>query len=93
MLKESIVNSENHDSMEIEEKAKMIERPEDAAKVIQEFEEIISTNKKNIVWLAYQQGKTFHTFKSAKTINEFVISRSTVPFKIVIVGLKCQYLK
>ena len=79
--------------MEIEEKAKMIERPEDAAKVIQEFEEIIRTNKKNIVWLACQQGKTFHTFKSAKMITEFGVSRSTVPFKIPIVGLKCQYLK
>ena len=41
----------------------MIEWPEDAGKVIQEFKEIIKNNKKNIVWLAYQQGLTFQKLK------------------------------
>ena len=35
--------------MEIEEKSKMGERFKNAAKIIQEFEEIIRTNKKDIV--------------------------------------------
>ena len=34
----------------------MVERPDDAAKVIQEFDEIIGSNKKKIVWLENQQG-------------------------------------
>ena len=51
---ESIVNSKTHSNTEIKEKTLMVERPEDAAKVIQDFEEIIRSNKKNIVWLAYQ---------------------------------------
>ena len=45
-VEEPIVNSKNHDNMEIGKKAKMVERPEDAAKVIQELEEINRTNKK-----------------------------------------------
>ena len=44
-VEEPIVNSKNHDNMEIGKKAKMVERPEDAAKVIQELEEINRTNK------------------------------------------------
>ena len=31
----------------------MVERPEDLVKVTQEYEKIIRSNKKNIVWLAY----------------------------------------
>ena len=45
-VEEPIVNSKKHDNMEIGKKAKMVERPEDAAKVIEELEEIIRTNKK-----------------------------------------------
>ena len=33
-MEESIVNSRKHNNKEIEEKAKMVERPEDAVKVI-----------------------------------------------------------
>ena len=36
---ELIVNSKKHNNTEIEEIAKMLERPEDAAKVIQDFKE------------------------------------------------------
>lgn len=39
--------------MEIEEKAKMVGRLEDALKIIQEFEEVIRSNKENIVRLTY----------------------------------------
>ena len=45
--------------MEIEEKSKMDEKPKNAAKIIQEFEEIIRSNKISIVWLAYQRGLIF----------------------------------
>lgn len=39
--------------MEIEEKAKMVARLEDALKIIQEFEEVIRSNKENVVRLTY----------------------------------------
>lgn len=39
--------------MEIEEKAKMVARLEDALKIFQEFEEVIRSNKENVVRLTY----------------------------------------
>ena len=39
--------------MEIEEKAKMVARLEDALKIIQEFEEVIRSKKENVVRLTY----------------------------------------
>ena len=44
-LEESIVNSEKHNNTEIEVEVKVVERPEDAANVIQEFGEIIRSKK------------------------------------------------
>ena len=67
--------------MEIEEKSKMVEKPKNAAKIIQEFEEIIRSNKISIVWLAYQRGLIFQKFieneKLAKMITKFGVHRST----------------
>ena len=52
---------------------------------------------KNIAWLAYQQGTIFRKFnkkeKFAKMITEFGVSRSTISFKIALVGLMTQYPK
>ena len=44
-LEETIVNSKKHENMQIEEKVKIVERPEYAAKVIQKFDEIKSNEK------------------------------------------------
>ena len=75
--------------MEIEEKSKMVERPKNAAKIIQEFEEIIRSNKTNIVWLAYQRGLLFQKFigneKLAKMITKFGVRRSTAWFKKMLI--------
>ena len=48
-------NGKKHKNKEIEERARIVERRKDARNVIQQFEKIIRGNKKNIVWLAYQQ--------------------------------------
>ena len=45
------------------EKARMVEKPEDKATVIQDLKQIIRSNKKGNVWLAYQQGMMFRKFK------------------------------
>ena len=37
----------------------MVERPKDATNVGEKFKEIIRRNKKNVVWLACQQGIIF----------------------------------
>ena len=83
--------------MEIEEKSKMGERFKNAAKIIQEFEEIIRTNKKDIVQLAYQRGLIFQKFmennKLAKMITKLGVCRSKIWFKIAIVELINEYTK
>lgn len=48
-LEETIINSKKHENMQIEEKVKIVERPEYAAKVIQKFDEIIKSNEKALV--------------------------------------------
>lgn len=51
MIDESLVNSETHNT-ETEEKARMVEKPEDAVRVVQEFVTIVRTNKTSTVWIA-----------------------------------------
>lgn len=48
-LEETIANSKKHENMQIEEKVKIVERPEYVAKVIQKFDEIIKSNEKALV--------------------------------------------
>ena len=48
-LEETITNSKKHENMQIEEKVKIVERPEYVAKVIQKFDEIIKSNEKALV--------------------------------------------
>ena len=64
---------------------------EDAAKVIQKFEEIIRNQKSDIVWLTYQ-------FRSKKRfinhmVLKFKVSKSTIVFKITISSLIDGYPK
>lgn len=53
-----MVNEETQNT-DAEEKARMVDKREDAANVCQEFEMIIKCNKKIIVSLAYHQGIIF----------------------------------
>ena len=71
---------------------------EDAAKVIQEFEEIIRNKKSDIVWLAYYQCKIFQNFRSKERfVNDMVLkfkeSKSTIVFKIALSRLIGAYPK
>ena len=85
-IDESLVNDET-DNIEIEEKARMVEKPEDATKVVQKFKEISSSIKKHIIWLAFHQGMIFEMFKQGQKfsniIRKFGVSRLTILFKIV----------
>ena len=54
-----------------------------AANVIQKFEEIIKNKKRDIVWLAYHQGKIFQKFKSKERfvndmVSKFKVSKSAI---------------
>ena len=77
--------------------AEEVERPEDAAAVIKQYEDIIWTKKKGIISIAYHQGKFFKRFKDKerfiKLVNEFKVHKSTIIFKINIFKLIEKYLK
>ena len=98
-LEYSITNSKKNENTDIE---KMIndrtENEEDAAKVIHEFEEIISNKKSDIAQLAYYQGKIFQKFKSKERfvndmVTKFKVSKSTLVFKIAWCKLIDEYPK
>ena len=65
--------------------------------VVNETEKLIKSNKCCILWLTYQQEKTFEKFKAnskfINLVNNFTISRSTMAFKISIVNFLNMYPK
>ena len=75
----------------------MIEKPEDAAAIICQCEEIIRSKQQNIVWMAQQQVKIFRKLKErekfVQMFIEFGISGSTMSFKITVVRLIHEYYK
>ena len=53
-----LINGENVEAEDLDEKADKGEKPEDAATIIKDYEEIIHIKKKkNIICIAYQNGK------------------------------------
>ena len=54
------------------ERVEEVNKPEDAANIIKEYEEILRTERKGIITVAYHQGK----------ISRFKIHKNTIVFKI-----------
>ena len=48
-LADSLINIEKNENRDIEEKASKVEKCKDAASVIREFEEVIKSNKSNMI--------------------------------------------
>ena len=65
--------------------------------IIKESEDIIKTNKKNIIFFVYQQGKVFRKFKENRKfkslVERFKITKGTIIFKMNIVKLIDKYPK
>ena len=55
-LTESIVNNNIIKTDDLNKKAEEVQKPEDAAAVIKQYEEIIWIKKKGIITIAYHQG-------------------------------------
>ena len=76
---------------ELNKKADKAEKPEDVAAIIKQYEDIICTKNKNIMSIAYHQGKVFKRFKDkenfTKLVNKFKVHESTMIFKISIFNL------
>ena len=82
---------------ELNKKEKEVQKPEDAAAVIKQYEEIFRTKKRNIISIAYHQGKVLKKFKDKekfiKLVNEFKVRKSTIIFKLNIFKLIGKYPK
>ena len=83
------------DSMTIDEvvefdnlnkEAEETQDPEEAAKIIKRYEDIIKTKNKGIINVAYHQGQVFKRFKEkekfTKIITELGIHKNTIIFRI-----------
>ena len=88
---DSIFDNDITETEELNKKADKVEKPEDAATIIKQYEDIIHTKKRNIISIAYHRGKVLKRFKDKekfiKLVNEFKVHKSTVIFKINIVKL------
>ena len=60
---ESIIINEVAESEKLNKEAEEIQQPEEAAKVIKQYEDIIKTKKKGMISIAYYQRKIFKRFK------------------------------
>ena len=81
-----------------EQKQRYTTKKEDAAKIIQEFREIIRNKKSDIVSLAYYQGKMFQKFRSKEQfvkdmVLKFKVNKSTMVLKISLSRLIEDYPK
>ena len=67
-LLELIIINEVVEPEEWNEKAEEIQKSEEAAEVIKQFEYIIKTKKKEIISIAYYQRKVFKRFKEKESL-------------------------
>ena len=56
-LIDSLVYNENINTEDLNEQGYKVEDYEEAVDIIKEYEAIIKTNKKNLIFFVYQQGK------------------------------------
>ena len=79
------------------EKVNNITTSEDAAKLVQEFEQIIKKKKSDIIWLTYHQEQISHKFKEKERfvsmVSQFGVSKSTIVFNIALFKLINNYPK
>ena len=79
-----MVNNDITETDEANKKVEAVKKPEDAAAVIKQYEQIIRTKKKRIIIIAYHQGKSFKKFKDKekfiKIVNEFKVHKTTIIF-------------
>ena len=90
-LIESMVINDIDETDELNKKAEEVQKPEEAAAIIRQYEEIIRTKKKGIISIAYHQGKVFKKFKGKekfiKLVKELKVHKTTIIFKIKIFKL------
>ena len=96
-LIESITINSSVEMDDLNELGEKVEKPEDAANIIKQNEEILRTKRKIIISVVYCQGKLFKRFKEKEKFIEMVgklkIHKSTLIFKINVFKLIEKYPK
>ena len=96
-LLDSIGTNNTVEIEELNDRAEKVEKPEDTAEIIREYEEIIHAKRKGIIMVAYYKRKIFKRFKEKEKFQEMVeklqIHKSTIIFKINVFKLIEKYLK
>ena len=82
---------------DLNKEAEEMQDLEEAAKIIKQYEDIIKTNNKGIIKVAYHQGQVFKRFKEkekfAKLVSESGFYKTTIIFKISVFKLCKKYSK
>ena len=85
-LIDSLVNNDSIETEELNEGAEKVDKPEDAANIIKEYEEILRIKRKDIVNVAYHRGKLFSRFREKEKfmtlVRRFGIHKIMIVFKI-----------
>ena len=68
-LLESIVINEVVESEDLNRQVEEVQDPEEAAKVIWKYENIIRTKKKGIISIAYHQGNVFKSLRTRSSLS------------------------
>ena len=96
-LLDSLVNSDTVETKELNEQAGKVNKPEDATELIKEYEEILKAKRKDIISIAYYQGKVFSWFrkkeKFVKLVADFGVHKGTIIFKMNVFKLLDKYPK
>ena len=69
---DSLIESEKFETDELNEKTDEVEKSEEAASLIEKYKDVVSTKKKNIICIAYHQGKVFKRFKEEEKFIKLV---------------------
>ena len=82
---------------ELDEQADKVEKLEDVVDIIKKYEEILRTERKGIIAVAFHQGKVFKCFKEKEKIVQMVgklkIHNNTIIFKVNLFKLIEKHLK
>ena len=83
---EPLVYTENIVTEHLNEWANIVESCEEGMDIIKEYKDITKTNKKNIMFFTYQEGKVFRKFKENKKYKslaeQYKITQGTIIFQV-----------
>ena len=84
-LVDSLMSNETIETEGLNERAEKVDKPKNAANIINEYEEILRMKSKGIITVSYHQGKVFIWFCEKKKfmtlVSRFKIHKNTIVFK------------